>query len=139
MPFPHHSSSYFHSQPPSNRKPTLDRLRSLSSLLRLPRLGTPQLRRRRALLLTLRLPDRRRAGHGLGAQVGTVALLGRRVDDRAVQLAWGSRCAERADLERLGRVALVLGQLGVQGDGVGVGEDADGLGGAELLAWARWM
>lgn len=36
-------------------------------------------------------------------------------------------------------MALVLGQLGVQGDGVGVGEDADGLGGAELLAWARWM
>lgn len=124
------------------------------SLPRLLGLGTPQLRLPRLLLpLPLTQLHRRRAGDSLSAQIAPVALLGRRADDGAVQLARGRGGGEGGLVVEFRWVVLLLGELpkkqtqsisgcvgirvsmgvgvsvylGDHLDGVAVGRDANGL------------
>ena len=107
-------------------RPRLSRLSLLSR--RLPRLRPSRLHLPLAIsLLPLALPHSRRSRNSLRADICTVALLRRAVDNALVQLAAWCAGRERRGLVELSRLVCVLG-LGGKSDGVGaIWVDADGL------------
>lgn len=101
----------------------LQELRLLGlAVLGASRLGVPLL-----LVLPLASTDSGSAGHGLGAEISAVTLLGGGVDNVLVQFAGRGGGRVGGCVVEFGGLVLLRG-LGGHGDGVVVALDADGLG-----------